>query len=51
MTSTVSSKTTVALAGTLVFAGACWVVAVRQMSGMDMGASTELGSFAFFIAA
>ncbi|MET0201953.1 MAG: DUF2182 domain-containing protein [Gaiellaceae bacterium] len=51
MTSTVSSKTTVALAGTLVLAGACWVVAVRQMSGMDMGASTELGSFAFFIAA
>jgi predicted metal-binding membrane protein len=51
MTSTVSSKTTVALAGTLVLAGVCWVVAVRQMSGMDMGASTELGSFAFFIAA
>jgi predicted metal-binding membrane protein len=51
MTSTVNSKTTVALAGTLVLAGACWVVAVRQMSGMDMGASTELGSFAFFIAA
>ena len=51
MTSSVSSKTTVALAGTLVLAGACWVVAVRQMSGMDMGASTELGSFAFFIAA
>ena len=43
MTNTVSSKTTVALAGTLVLAGACWVVAVRQMSGMDMGASTELG--------
>ena len=41
----------VALAGTLGIAGACWVVAVRQMSGMDMGASTELGSFAFFIAA
>jgi predicted metal-binding membrane protein len=41
----------VALAGTLGIAGACWAVAVRQMSGMDMGASTELGSFAFFIAA
>jgi predicted metal-binding membrane protein len=41
----------VALAGMLGIAGACWVVAVRQMSGMDMGASTELGSFAFFIAA
>jgi predicted metal-binding membrane protein len=45
------SRTAVALAGMLVLAGACWVVAVRQMSGMDMGASTELGSFAFFIAA
>jgi predicted metal-binding membrane protein len=40
-----------ALAGTLGIAGACWAVAVRQMSGMDMGASTELGSFAFFITA
>jgi predicted metal-binding membrane protein len=50
-TSSSASRTAVALAGTLALAGACWVVAVRQMSGMDMGASTELGSFAFFIAA
>ena len=27
---------------------ACWVVAVREMSGMDMGVATRLGSFAFF---
>ena len=51
MTSTESSKTALALAVTLGLAGACWVVAVRQMSGMDMGASTELGSFGFFMAA
>jgi predicted metal-binding membrane protein len=51
MTSTESSKTPLALAATLGVAGACWIVAVRQMSGMDMGAATELGSFAFFIAA
>jgi len=30
---------------------ACWVVAVRQMSGMDTGTATELGSLAFFVAA
>jgi predicted metal-binding membrane protein len=32
-------------------AEACWVLAVRQMSGMDMGAATELGSLGFFVAA
>ena len=37
------------LAGTLGLAAACWVVAVRQMSGMDMGAATRLGSFSFFV--
>ncbi len=37
------------LAGTLGLAAACWVVAVRQMSGMDMGAATRLGSFWFFV--
>jgi predicted metal-binding membrane protein len=36
---------------TLALAGVAWVVAVRQMSGMDMGVATELGSFAFFVAA
>jgi predicted metal-binding membrane protein len=30
-------------------AAAAWVVAVRQMSGMDMGVATPLGSFAFFV--
>ena len=39
-----------ALAMTLGLAAASWVVAIRQMNGMDMGAATELGSFAFFVA-
>ncbi|HEY6592892.1 MAG TPA: DUF2182 domain-containing protein [Asanoa sp.] len=39
-----------ALAATLGLAAASWVVAVRQMDGMDMGVATRLGSFGFFIA-
>jgi predicted metal-binding membrane protein len=39
-----------ALTATLGLAAASWVFAVRQMSGMDMGAATHLGSFAFFVA-
>jgi predicted metal-binding membrane protein len=31
-------------------AEACWVVVLRQMSGMDMGTATELGSLGFFAA-
>jgi len=42
--------TAVALTATLGLAAAAWVVAVRQMSGMDMGVATRLGSFAFFAA-
>ena len=42
--------TAAALAATLGLAAASWVVAVRQMTGMDMGLATELGSFAFFVA-
>ncbi len=42
--------TAAALAVTLGLAAAAWVVAVRQMNGMDMGVATELGSFAFFAA-
>ena len=42
--------TAAALTGTLGLAAACWVVAIRQMHGMDMGVATRLGSFAFFIA-
>jgi predicted metal-binding membrane protein len=45
-----SAVTVAALTVTLGVAAACWVVAVRQMRGMDMGVGTRLGSFAFFIA-
>jgi predicted metal-binding membrane protein len=39
-----------ALAATLGLAVGSWVVAIRQMIGMDMGVATRLGSFTFFIA-
>ena len=42
--------TAAALTVTLGLATASWAVAVRQMSGMDMGVATRLGSFAFFVA-
>jgi predicted metal-binding membrane protein len=31
-------------------AAACWMVSVWQMTGMDMGVASRLGSFAFFAA-
>jgi predicted metal-binding membrane protein len=46
MTSTRTAST-----ATLALTAAAWVLAVRQMDGMDMGVATELGSFAFFAAA
>jgi predicted metal-binding membrane protein len=45
-----SATAAVALAATLALAAASWVLAVRQMNGMDMGVATQLGSFAFFMA-
>jgi predicted metal-binding membrane protein len=47
---TKTALTPAALAATLVLAAAAWVVAVRQMEGMNMGVATELGSFTFFAA-
>ena len=44
------AATAAALTGTVGLAAACWVVAVWQMNGMDMGTATQLGSFGFFIA-
>ena len=49
MTSARTAATAAALT-TLSVAAGSWVVAFQQMSGMDMGAATELGSFAFFVA-
>jgi predicted metal-binding membrane protein len=46
---TIADKST-ALTATLGLAAAAWVVAVREMQGMDMGVATRLGSFAFFVA-
>jgi predicted metal-binding membrane protein len=50
MTSTRTAATAAALTATLGLAAATWVVAVRQMNGMDMGVATRLGSFASFVA-
>ena len=40
-----------ALVVTVGVAAICWVVALRQMQGMNMGVATTLGSLAFFVAA
>jgi len=45
-----TAATAIALAATLGLSAASWVVAVREMNRMDMGAATPLGPFAFFIA-
>jgi predicted metal-binding membrane protein len=49
LTRATPAVTAATLTGTLGLAAAAWVVAVRQMHGMDMGVATRLGSFAFFI--
>jgi predicted metal-binding membrane protein len=46
-----AAATAVALVVTLGIAGASWVVAVRRMSGMEMGVATPLGSFGSFVIA
>jgi len=43
--------TAAAAAATLGLAAVSWLVAIHRMSGMDMGVSTELGSFSFFLTA
>src|SRR5260370_42666964 len=50
MTSGSAAATAATLTATLGLAAAAWVVAVRQMNGMDMGVATELGSFGIFAA-
>src|SRR3984893_14375506 len=45
-----TATTAAVLTATLGLAAASWVVAVRQMNGMDMGVATTLGSFTFFVA-
>jgi predicted metal-binding membrane protein len=48
MTNSRTAPAAAALAATLGLAAASWVVTVQQMTGMDMGLATDLGSFAFF---
>jgi len=43
-----TAATVAALTVTLGVAAVCWFAAVRQLSGMDMGVATRLGSFASF---
>jgi predicted metal-binding membrane protein len=50
MTTTRTAATASVLTATVGLAAASWVVAVRQMSGMDMGVATRLGSFGFSVA-
>ena len=45
-----TAATAAVLAATFGLAAASWVIAVRQMHGMDMGVATRLGSFGSFIA-
>jgi predicted metal-binding membrane protein len=45
-----TAATAAVLMATLGLAAAAWVVADRQMNGMDMGVATRLGSFASFFA-
>ncbi len=49
MTTARIAATAAALTAMLSLAAASWVVAVRQMNGMDMGTATRLGSFTFFV--
>ena len=49
LTSAGTAATAAALTVTLALAAVSWVVAIRQMNGMDMGAQTRLGSFVFFV--
>ena len=49
VTRAMPAATAAALTGTLGLAAACWVIAVWQMNGMDMGTATQLGSFGAFI--
>ncbi|MGH3460019.1 MAG: DUF2182 domain-containing protein [Kribbellaceae bacterium] len=49
MTNTRAAEQAAALTATLGLAAGSWVVAVRQMDGMDMGVATSLGSFGFFV--
>jgi predicted metal-binding membrane protein len=48
MTSTTPIARAGAVAATIGVAAAAWALSAQQMSGMDMGPQSELGSFGFF---
>ena len=50
MTAARTTAATAAATAVLGLAAGCWVVSVWQMTGMDMGAATRLGSPGFFAA-
>jgi predicted metal-binding membrane protein len=50
MTTVRTPAAAAALTATLGLAAAAWVIAIRQMDGMNMGVATRLGSFGFFVA-
>lgn len=50
-TDTSRAATAAVVTATLGLAATAWIVAVRQMQGMDMGVATDLGSPQFFLAA
>ncbi len=49
MTGTRTAARAAALTATVGLGAVFWIVAVRQMNGMDMGAATQLGSFESFL--
>ena len=49
MVGSTSPASLMVVTGTLGIAAVSWVVAVRQMRGMDMGAATDLGPLPFFM--
>jgi predicted metal-binding membrane protein len=51
VTRAMPAATAAVLTGTLGLAAVCWLISVRQMSGMNMGTATQLGPFGAFIAA
>ena len=50
LSTSVTRSGAIAVVATLALAAACWLVALRRMSGMDNGVATDLGSFGAFIA-
>jgi predicted metal-binding membrane protein len=46
---TIKTAATIVSLTTLGVSAVCWILAIQQMNGMDMGAETRLGSFGSFL--